>query len=56
MSDAASFDTLSNDDARWSDDKGMRATVQAGLGVFIYAGADGSTRHEVRVVDRATPC
>ncbi len=52
ISDAVSFDTISNDDTRWSDDKGMRATVQAGLGLFIYTGADGTTRHEVRVVDR----
>lgn len=52
ISDGTNFDTISNDDTRWSDDKGMRATVQAGLGLFIYTGADGTIRHEVRVVDR----
>ncbi|MBX3189684.1 MAG: hypothetical protein KF819_21850 [Labilithrix sp.] len=52
VSDETSFDTISHDDSRWADDEGMRATVQAGLGLFIYTGADGTTRHEVRVVDR----
>lgn len=51
MSDGASFDTISNDHGRWSDDKGMRATVQAGVGLFIYTGADGTIRLEARVVD-----
>jgi hypothetical protein len=52
ISDGTNFDTISNDNTRWSDDKRMRATVQAGLGLFIYTGADGTIRHEVRVVDR----
>ena len=52
VSDATSFDAISNDEARWSDDKGMRATVQAGLGLFIHTGGDGTIRHEVRVLDR----
>jgi hypothetical protein len=51
LSDGNNFDTISNDDARWSDDRGMRGTVQAGLGLFIYTGADGTIRLEVRVVD-----
>jgi hypothetical protein len=51
ISDGTSFDTISNDHGRWSDDKGMRATVQAGLGLFIHTGADGAIRLEVRVVD-----
>ncbi len=52
IGDGTSFDAISNDHGRWSDDKGMRATVQAGLGLFIYTGADGTIRLEVRVVDR----
>lgn len=52
ISDGTNFETISNDDSRWSDDKGMRATVQAGLGLFIHTGADGTTRLEVRIVDR----
>jgi hypothetical protein len=52
VSDGSSFDTISNDHAHWSDDKGMRVTVQAGLGHFIYTGADGTIRLEVRIVDR----
>ncbi len=51
VSDGNNFETISNDDGRWADDKGMRGTVQAGLGLFIYTGADGTIRLEVRVVD-----
>jgi hypothetical protein len=52
IADETNFDAISNDHTRWSDDRGMRATVQAGLGLFICTGADGAARHEVRIVDR----
>jgi hypothetical protein len=51
ISDAHTFDEISDDDKQWSDDKGMQATVHAGQGLFISTGADGWVRHELRVVD-----
>lgn len=51
VADAKTFDAISEDESLWSDDDGMRATVQSGRGVFIYTGSDGLVHHEIRLVD-----
>ena len=42
ISDATNFETISNDDTRWFDDKGMRATVQAAT-TWLWAHANTRT-------------